>query len=105
MIPPPAWKPAGSNFADKHVVDRIVNTGIAWHEGQLFGWANQLMGLLTAIALAATAIMGVLMWLKRRPEGRAGGPTGRTGSLAARHRPRGIVMGPCCCRCSAPRCC
>jgi uncharacterized iron-regulated membrane protein len=63
-----------SNFADKHVVDRIVNTGIAWHEGQLFGWANQLTGLLTAIALIATAIMGVAMWLKRRPEGRLGAP-------------------------------
>lgn len=63
-----------SGFADKHVVDRIVNTGIAWHEGQLFGWPNQLLGLLTAIALIATAIMGVLMWLKRRPEGKLGAP-------------------------------
>jgi uncharacterized iron-regulated membrane protein len=63
-----------NGFADRHIVDRIVNTGIAWHEGQLFGWANQLMGLLTALALIATAIMGVLMWLKRRPEGRLGAP-------------------------------
>jgi uncharacterized iron-regulated membrane protein len=63
-----------SGFADKHIVDRIVNTGIAWHEGQLFGWANQLMGLLTAFALIAVSIMGVLMWLKRRPQGKLGAP-------------------------------
>ena len=61
-------------FADTHVVDRVVNTGIAWHEGQLFGWANQLVGLLTALALIAISVMGVLMWLRRRPRGRVGAP-------------------------------
>jgi len=63
-----------SGFADRHVVDRIVNTGIAWHEGQLFGLANQLLGLFTAIALVAISIMGVLMWLRRRPEGKLAAP-------------------------------
>lgn len=61
-------------FADTHVVDRVVNTGIAWHEGQLFGWINQLIGLLTALALVSISILGVLMWLRRRPEGRVGAP-------------------------------
>lgn len=63
-----------SGFADTHVVDRIVNTGIAWHEGQLFGWANQLLGLATALALIAVSVMGVLMWLRRRPKGGFGAP-------------------------------
>lgn len=67
-------------FADTHVVDRIVNTGIAWHEGQLFGWANQLIGLLTALALMAISILGVLMWLRRRPQGRLGAPPGIEGA-------------------------
>jgi uncharacterized iron-regulated membrane protein len=58
-----------SGWADKHVVDRVVNTGIAWHEGQLFGLANQLLGLLTAVALVAISVLGVLMWLRRRPAG------------------------------------
>jgi uncharacterized iron-regulated membrane protein len=62
------------SFADQHVIDRVVNTGIAWHEGQLFGWANQLLGLLTAIALVAIAVIGVLMWLRRRPQGTLGAP-------------------------------
>jgi uncharacterized iron-regulated membrane protein len=61
-------------FADTHVVDRVVNTGIAWHEGQLFGLANQLIGAATALALIAISLMGVLMWLRRRPEGRLGAP-------------------------------
>ncbi|HEX8379122.1 MAG TPA: PepSY domain-containing protein [Allosphingosinicella sp.] len=67
-------------FADQHVIDRIVNTGIAWHEGQLFGWANQLLGLLTAIALIALSIVGVLMWLRRRPQGSLGVPTAAGGA-------------------------
>ena len=31
------------------MLDRIVGIGVAAHEGQLFGWFNQLLGLLTAI--------------------------------------------------------
>jgi uncharacterized iron-regulated membrane protein len=65
---------ARRGFADTHMVDRIVNTGIAWHEGQLFGWANQLLGLLTALALIAISILGTLMWLRRRPQGQIGAP-------------------------------
>jgi uncharacterized iron-regulated membrane protein len=68
-----------SGFADKHVIDRIVNTGIAWHEGQLFGLANQLMGVVTALALIAISILGVVMWLKRRPKGELGAPPPMSG--------------------------
>lgn len=53
-------------FADKHVIDRMINYGIAWHEGQLFGWVNQLVGLLTGIALLLIAISGTIMWWRRR---------------------------------------
>lgn len=63
-----------SGFADQHLVDRIVNTGVAWHEGQLFGLANQLIGLATALALIAISLLGVLMWLRRRPAGGFGAP-------------------------------
>jgi uncharacterized iron-regulated membrane protein len=65
---------ARSDFTDRHVVDRVVNTGIAWHEGQLFGVANQILGVLTAIALIAVSVLGVMMWLKRRPAGQLGAP-------------------------------
>ena len=66
-------------FADQHIVDRIVNTGVAWHEGQLFGWVNQLIGVLTALALVTISVAGVLMWLKRRPQGELGAPPAMPG--------------------------
>lgn len=69
-----------SGFADKHVIDRVVNTGIAWHEGQLFGLANQLLGVATALALIAISLLGVMMWLKRRPKGEFGAPPPVSGS-------------------------
>lgn len=63
-----------SDFSDKHPLDRAINYGIAWHEGQLFGLTNQLIGLATAIALFAISVLGVMMWLKRRPQGRLSAP-------------------------------
>ena len=70
-----------SGFADQHVIDRIVNTGVAWHEGQLFGLANQLIGVATAISLIAISVLGTLLWLKRRPRGQVGAPP-RSGAAA-----------------------
>lgn len=65
---------ARSGFADKHPIDRVIGYGIAWHEGQLFGWINQLVGVLTALALMLLAVSGVVMWWRRRPEGSLGAP-------------------------------
>lgn len=59
---------ARSGFADKHVIDRAVGYGIAWHEGQLFGRVNQLIGVATALALFTLAVSGFLMWRRRRPD-------------------------------------
>ena len=56
-----------TGFSDKHIADQIISYGIAWHEGQLFGWINQLIGLLTAIALITIAVSGTRMWWKNRP--------------------------------------
>ena len=65
---------ARSGFAEKHAIDRAVGYGIAWHEGQLFGLANQLIGVATALALFTLAISGFLMWHRRRPEDALGAP-------------------------------
>lgn len=65
---------ARSGFADKHAIDRVVGYGIAWHEGQLFGLANQLIGVATALALVTLAVSGFLMWRRRKPGDVLGAP-------------------------------
>jgi uncharacterized iron-regulated membrane protein len=59
-------------FADKHPIDQIVGYGVAWHEGQLFGWFNQLVGVATAVMLVTLAVSGFLMWRRRKPIDRLG---------------------------------
>ena len=61
-------------FADKPVIDRVVGVGVAAHEGQLFGAWNQVLGVLTAAGLVLLSVSGVVMWWRRRPEGRLGAP-------------------------------
>jgi uncharacterized iron-regulated membrane protein len=61
-------------FADRHAIDRAVGYGIAWHEGQLFGLFNQLVGLATAIALVTMTVTGFMMWRRRKPETSLGAP-------------------------------
>lgn len=63
-----------SGFADKKPIDKAIGIGIAVHEGQLFGWFNQLLGLLTALGLTALSVTGAVMWWKRKPAGQLGAP-------------------------------
>lgn len=79
---------ARSGFADKHIIDRIVNYGIAWHEGQLFGWANQLVGVMTALALITLTASGFVMWRRRKPDDALGAPTAPTNPA----RLRGVAV-------------
>jgi uncharacterized iron-regulated membrane protein len=62
------------DFADRHVIDRVVGYGIAAHEGQLFGIANQLLGMATALGLMLLTVSAYVMWWRRRPPGSIGGP-------------------------------
>ncbi len=61
-------------FADKHPIDRVVGYGVAWHEGALFGWINQLIGLVTALMLVTLSVSGFVMWRRRKPQGLLGAP-------------------------------
>lgn len=61
-------------FQDRHALDRLVGYGIAWHEGQLFGWVNQLIGVLTALGLLMLALSGFVMWRRRKPAAQLGAP-------------------------------
>ena len=62
------------DFAARPLLDRIVGTGVAAHEGQLFGLANQLLNLAIAIGLMLVAASGAVMWWRRRPADRLGAP-------------------------------
>lgn len=80
---------ARETFADKHPVDRVVGYGIAWHEGQLFGRVNQMVGLATALMLIAVVISGFTMWRRRKPAGMLGAPSLPQGGEA----PRALLAG------------
>jgi uncharacterized iron-regulated membrane protein len=61
-------------FGDRPLTDRVVGYGVAWHEGQLFGWINQAIGVFTALALLTLMASGFVMWRRRKPVGRLGAP-------------------------------
>jgi uncharacterized iron-regulated membrane protein len=63
-----------TGFDSKPWLDRIINVGIAAHEGRLFGLANQLVSLFTTISLFTLSVSGLVMWQKRKPEGVLGAP-------------------------------
>lgn len=63
-----------TDFHSKPWLDRAIGFGIAAHEGQLFGWLNQVVSLFTTVCLVILSVSGVLMWRKRKPEGVLGAP-------------------------------
>jgi uncharacterized iron-regulated membrane protein len=62
------------DFGERQWVDRVVGTGVAAHEGHLFGWLNQLVSLVTATGLIAASISAIVMWWRRRSPGTLGAP-------------------------------
>ena len=61
-------------FQERHLIDKIISIGIAAHEGQLFGWTNQALGLITAIGLVLLCVSGLVLWWRRRDQGVLGAP-------------------------------
>jgi uncharacterized iron-regulated membrane protein len=62
------------DFDQRPWIDRAVGIGVAAHEGQLFGWLNQLVELCTALGLITLCVSAVAMWWKRRPQAVLGAP-------------------------------
>jgi uncharacterized iron-regulated membrane protein len=62
------------DFASKHPIDQVVAVGIAFHEGRLFGWPNQLLLLLTTAGLVLVCVSAAWLWLGRRAPGTLGAP-------------------------------
>ena len=63
-----------TDFSSKPWLDRAIGFGIAAHEGQLFGFLNQLVSLFTTVSLVLLSLSGLVMWRKRQPEGTLGAP-------------------------------
>ena len=63
-----------TTFAERHAIDRVIANGIAWHEGRLFGWVNQLIGVVTALMLVTITASGLVLWRRRKPQGELGAP-------------------------------
>jgi uncharacterized iron-regulated membrane protein len=68
------------NFADRPLFDRMIGIGVAAHEGQLFGWQNQLLGVFTALGLVLMTTSSVVLWLSRRTPGTLGAPQANSAS-------------------------
>jgi len=62
------------HFGQQQWIDQWVETGVAAYEGQLFGLANYLLGLLTAICLVVLSISALVLWRRRRPSKVLGAP-------------------------------
>lgn len=62
------------HFSDRKAVDRVIGIGISAHEGQLFGWFNQLLGLITTSGLVLMMVSGFILWRRRKPQGLLGAP-------------------------------
>lgn len=65
---------ADVRWRDYGAVARTVQTGVALHEGKLFGPLNQALMLVVCLAILLGATSGLVMWWKRRPQGRLGVP-------------------------------
>ena len=61
-------------FDDYGAIAKAVELGVALHMGNYFGRANQIVMLLTCVAIVALVITGVVMWWRRRPAGGLGAP-------------------------------
>ncbi|HEY8524624.1 MAG TPA: PepSY-associated TM helix domain-containing protein [Acidimicrobiales bacterium] len=67
-------------FSDQALLDQATAVGIAFHEGSLFGLANQVLLTLMAVALLVLLVAGYMTWWRRRPAGAFGAPP-KVGSL------------------------
>ena len=62
-------------FADLGKVGRLTSLGVSFHEGRLFGKANQLLNLTAVILLLMLMITGFTTWWKRKPYKSLGAPS------------------------------
>ncbi|MEK1941344.1 MAG: PepSY domain-containing protein [Pseudomonas sp.] len=65
---------ADVRWQDYNLVAKSVETGVMLHEGKLFGLANQLLMLAVCLLILLSSVSGLVIWWKRRPQGKLGVP-------------------------------
>ncbi|KIL46745.1 PepSY-associated TM helix domain-containing protein [Jeotgalibacillus soli] len=70
-------------FNEYGVLAKAITAGIAFHEGRLFGWPNQALGLMTCLAIIGIVVSSFIMWRNRKPVG-LGSPKKPVSKQAAR---------------------
>ena len=65
---------ADVRFEQYGTVARATEIGVMLHEGKMFGTFNQIVVLLICLMILLSAVSGVVIWWKRRPQGKFGVP-------------------------------
>ncbi|MCD5994358.1 PepSY domain-containing protein [Pseudomonas sp. CDFA 602] len=65
---------ADVGWQDYSLVSRATEMGVMLHEGKFFGWINQLLIFLACLMILLSAVSGLVIWWKRRPQGGLGAP-------------------------------
>jgi uncharacterized iron-regulated membrane protein len=65
---------ADVRFEQYGTVARATEIGVMLHEGKMFGPLNQIIILLICLMILLSAVSGVVIWWKRRPDGKFGVP-------------------------------
>jgi uncharacterized iron-regulated membrane protein len=65
---------ADVRFEQYGAVARATEIGVMLHEGKMFGTFNQIVVLLICLMILLSAVSGVVIWWKRRPQGKLGVP-------------------------------
>ncbi len=78
-----------TDFHNRAPIDRAVAVGIAAHEGQLFGWLNQLVSVFMVGGLLTLCASAIVLWWRRRPSGLLGAPE----APQSIYFPMGLIIG------------
>ncbi|UOQ84077.1 PepSY-associated TM helix domain-containing protein [Gracilibacillus salinarum] len=65
---------ASYGWEDYGILGKMVSLGISFHQGE-FGFFSQICMLALVIGILLIAISGMVMWWKRKPEGKLGAPS------------------------------
>jgi len=65
---------SASEWSKIPIMAKAVTYGIKLHRGEYFGVWNLVLALVTTLILIFMCVSGIVLWLKRRPNGKLGAP-------------------------------